>query len=338
MYDLLWNLLEKHGPSGDEGNIAAYITEQAKDLCDEITTDTMGNVMARKKGSGENATKIMFSAHMDSIGLVVTHIEEKGFLRVGRLGGVDPKEVLYNPVRFKNGTQGVIVKDDKIAFGKVTINDIAIDIGAKSKEEAEKKVLLGDTAVVIVPPMKLEQEETTVVSPYLDNRISCFVLLQAMKELKNSKSDNDLYFVFSSQEEVGLRGVKTAAYTIDPDYGIAVDVTGVQDEPGSENHGTTELGKGAGIKIMDRSVICHNEVIATLESLATEKNIKQQRDILKVGGTDAGMIHVSRGGVKTGGISIPTRYIHTPAEMANMSDVQACIDLTVAFAQTTFQK
>lgn len=334
-FELLWNLLEKHGPSGDEGDISAFISQEAKAFCDEITTDSMGNLMARIKGTG---AKVMFSAHMDSIGFVVTHIEEEGFLRVGKLGGVDPRDMLNGTVKFKNGTVGFLVKEEKNAFGKVTSNEVVIDIGAKSKEEAQKKVLLGDTAVLSIPPQKLENEEISVVAPYLDNRIACFVLLETMKQLKESPSENDLYFVFSSQEEVGVRGAKTASYTIDPDFGIAVDVTDVLDNPSSEKNGTCSLGKGTGIKIMDRSVICHHEVIATLEGLAQEKNIPHQRDILKAGGTDAGAIHMSRGGVPTGGISIPCRYIHSPAEMVNMLDVKASIDLTVAYAQNKFTK
>lgn len=327
-FELLFDLLQKHGPSGDEGNIAQFIIEYATPFCDDISVDPMGNVIAHQKGNGK---KIMLSAHLDSTGFVVTHIEDSGFLRVGRLGGIDPRDMLNATVEFKNGVKGVLVKEEKTAVGKVTINDVVIDIGARNKEEAEQKVLLGDTAVVSVAPFLMNMPNLSLVAPYLDNRISCYILLEAMKETHETPVENDLYYVFSAQEEVGVRGAKTAAFTVDPEYGIAVDVTDVNDNVGTDKNGTCKLGDGAGIKIMDRSVICHPEVIETLEGLATKKELKHQRDILKMGGTDAGAIHLSRGGVKTGGISVPCRNIHTPAEMVCMSDVAACISLTVAF-------
>ena len=143
--------------------------------------------------------------------------------------------------------------------------------------------------------------------------------------------------MFSAQEEVGLRGAKTAAYSIDPDYGIAVDVTDVDDTPGSERFGTVRLGKGAAIKVMDSSVICHPEVVQKLDALAQEKGIHVQRDILRAGGTDAGVIQAARLGVVTGGISIPCRYIHTPAEMVDLNDVSACVELVSAFAQASLE-
>lgn len=328
LYTLLCELLEKHGPSGDEGDIATYIKEKAAPYADQIDTDVLGNVIVRKKGKG---TKIMLSAHMDSIGFVVTHIEKEGFVRVAKLGGVDPREVLYSAVRFKNGTVGAVVKEEKTTFANLKMDNLVLDIGAKTKEEAEQKVLLGDTAVICVPPMKLEGTSPSIVAPYLDNRVSCGILLEVLAELKDKPVNNDLYFVFSVQEEVGLRGAKPAAFAIDPAYGLAIDVTDVCDNPETEHYGTCSLGEGAGIKIMDRSVISHPEVVNLLETLAKEGNIKHQRDILKMGGTDAGVIHNSRCGVKTGGISVPCRYIHSPAEMANLEDIKSCIALTKAF-------
>ncbi len=275
----------------------------------------------------------MFSAHMDSIGFVATHIEKEGYIRVGKLGGITPCDVLHSVVRFKNGTLGGVVKEEKISYGKLKMDNLLLDIGAKTKEEAMEKVLPGDTAVIASPPVLLEGKSPTIMAPYLDNRVSCGILLSVLEKLHNTEVENDLYFVFSVQEEVGLRGAKPAAYAIDPAYGLAIDVTDVCDNPDTDHNGTSVLGGGAGIKIMDRSVISHPDVVATLEKLATELQIPQQRDILKLGGTDAGVIHTSRAGVKTGGISVPCRYVHSPMEMANLGDVQACIDLTVAFAQ-----
>jgi len=325
LFELVKLLNSAHGPSGDEGNVRELIASYAAPYADEITCDTMGNLIVRKKGDGP---KVMFAAHMDSIGFIVTHIEKEGYLRVGRLGGITPKDVAYTPVRFKNGVKGVLVPEEKADFGKLKLDDCYIDIGAKDEDEAKKLVRVGDTVVYDTSSI---QQGDKVISPYLDNRISCAILLKALEKLSESK--NDVYFVFTTQEEVGLRGAKTAAWAIDPDYGIAVDVTDVDDTPGSEKYGTVQLGKGAAIKIMDSSVICHPTVVEKLSELAQTGDIPVQRDVLRAGGTDAGVIHVTRSGVLTGGISVPCRYIHTPVEMADLSDTTACVDLVAAFAQ-----
>ncbi len=321
--EILCMLDSAHGPSGDEGDIRAVIHQLARPWADEITSDVMGNLVARKKGSGP---KVMFAAHMDSIGFIVTHIEKEGFLRVGKLGGISPKDVLNTPVRFKNGVRGVLVAEEK-AEDKLKLEDCYIDIGARDEEQARSLVQVGDTAVY---DTAVTEVNGRVISPYLDDRIACAILLKAMEQV--GPCENDLYFVFTVQEEVGTRGAKTAAWSVDPDYGIAVDVTDVDDTPGSGKYGTCKLGRGAAVKVMDSSVICHPEVVKALEQCAQDKGIAVQRDIIRAGGTDAGPIHVTRTGVRTGGISIPCRYIHTPTEMADLSDVQSCVDLTVAFA------
>lgn len=327
LLELIEILNTAHGPAGDEGGIRDVITKLAQGTADEITTDTLGNLIVHRKGSGP---KVMFAAHMDSIGFIVTHIEKEGFLRVGRLGGITPREVAYTPVRFKNGVRGVLAPEEKADFGKLKLDECYLDIGATSEEEAKKLVQVGDTAVYDTNIMCING--CKVISPYMDNRVSCAILLAALKELKHS--NNDLYFVFTAQEEVGIRGAKTAAWSIAPDYGIAVDVTDVDDTPGSQKSGTVQLGKGAAVKVMDSSVICHPAVVQKLEALAKEENILVQRDILRAGGTDAGAIHITRDGVLTGGISVPCRYIHSPAEMADLNDVRACVDLVLAFAQS----
>ncbi|MFI3252963.1 MAG: M42 family metallopeptidase [Eubacteriales bacterium] len=335
IYKLLEDLTGKYGPSGKEDVLAEFIISEAKKYCDEITTDVLGNVIARKKGNG---AKLMFSAHMDSIGLIVTHIEKEGFLRVGAVGGIDPHKILFSPVKFHNGTKAVVMKEEKVTYANLKVEHLLLDIGAKSAEEAEKMVQPGDMAVFATETMKLEGESPSIVSPYMDNRVACGILLAVMEKLQGQSVENDIYFVFSVQEEVGLRGAKPAAYAIDPAYGIAVDVTGVCDLPESSKGATSKLGDGAGVKIMDRSIICHPEVVEILEKIATEKKIAHQRDIIKMGGTDAGVIHTSRGGVKTGGISVPCRYIHSPSEMANLGDIQACIDLSLGLCQYPLEK
>ena len=326
LFELIQTLSSAHGPSGDEADIRNILSELASPMADEVAWDTMGNLIVHRKGPG---SKVMLAAHMDSIGFIVTHIEKEGFLRMGKLGGISPKEAVYTPIRFKNGVRGVVVPEEKADFGKLKLDECYIDIGARDEEQAKKLVQVGDTAVYDSPCFL---QGSGVISPYLDNRISCAVLLAVLERIQTSA--NDLYFVFTSQEEVGLRGAKTAAWAVDPDWAIAVDVTDVDDTPGSERSGTVQLGQGASVKVMDSSIICHPEVVAKLEGLAQVQGISVQRDIMRGGGTDAGAIHTTRLGVKTGGISVPCRYIHTPVEMADLGDAEACIKLVEAFAQT----
>lgn len=320
----LETLVSAFGPSGCEQEISQVIEGLAKPYVDEISRDVMGNLICRKKGSGP---KVMFSAHMDSIGLVATHINEKGFIHVGPIGGVNAARVLYAPVRFQNGAKGLFCTAADADLSKLKANELVIDIGAADGEEAKKLVQVGDAMVYDTPTRAAGGR---VISPYLDDRIGCLVLLMAMERL--GKTENDLYFVFSTQEEVGCRGAKTAAWAIDPDYGIAVDVCGTDDVPGAKHTVTALCGKGAAVNVMDHSVICHPEMVKRLTELAQQKDIPVQKSVSRMGGTDAGPIHQTRAGVYTGGISIPCRYIHTPVELADLGDVEACASLAAAFA------
>lgn len=329
LLELIQTLNAAHGPSGDEGGIREKLAELARPLADEISTDTMGNLIVRKLGSGP---RVMLCAHMDSIGFIVTHVEENGFLRVGRLGGISPKEAAYTPVRFAGGVRGVIVPEEKADFGKLKLDECYVDIGAKDRETALKAVAVGDTLIYDSPCFT---NQGKVVSPYLDNRISCAILLKVLEEME--LCPNDLYVVFTVQEEVGLRGAKPAAWAVDPDYAVVVDVTDVDDTPGSEKCGTVRLGKGPAIKIMDSSVICHPDMIQKLESQAKALDMPTQRDIMRAGGTDAGVMHTTRIGVRTGGVSVPCRYIHTPVEMADLQDARDCAKLLCAFVQSKLE-
>lgn len=317
-----------HGPSGDEAQISATLESMVAPFVDECRRDTMGNLIAHKKGKGP---RLMFAAHMDSIGCIVTYIEKEGFLRFCKMGGLHAPDLIAAPVRFKSGVRGVICLDEKVETKDMTLDDLYIDIGAHDEDEAKKMVGIGDTAVYSTETYATGDR---LISPYMDNRISCVTLLMAAEQL--SSSENDLYFVFTTQEEVGLRGAKTAAYSIDPDYGIAVDVTDSDDVVGAKHFGSSKLGRGAAIKVMDSSVICHPQVVSKLSSLAKERGIPTQMDVIKSGGTDAGSIHTTRMGVLTGGISIPCRYIHTPQEMVDLGDVEACARLVAAFAESEF--
>lgn len=327
LFDLIQTLTAAHGPSGNEGGVREVIARLAAPYAQEITTDTLGNLIVHKPGQGP---KVMLCAHMDSIGFIVTHVEEEGFLRVGKLGGVAPVEALYTPVRFQNGVRGVFVKEEKAEDKGLKLDACYVDIGAKSREEALSMVQVGDTAVYDSPTFCNGDK---VVSPYLDNRIACAILLKVLESLK--ETPNDLSLVFTAQEEVGLRGARTAAWSIAPDWALAVDVTDVDDTPGTERCGTVQLGKGAAVKVMDSSVICHPQVVQTLERLAKEQDIPVQRDIMRAGGTDAGAVQAARLGVLTGGVSVPCRYIHTPVEMASLEDAQRCVQLLSAFVTST---
>lgn len=327
--EIMQTLNSCHGPSGSEGEVARAIREMAAPYVDEITTDVLGNLICHKKGSGP---KVMFAAHMDSIGFIITHIDEHGYLRFGQVGGLSAHDLPGTPVRFQNGTRGVVAVQGKVEPKDWKLDHLYIDIGARDQADARTMVQVGDMAVFDTVPFISGRK---LFSPYLDDRIACAILLNGMERVK--RTDNDLYFVFTVQEEVGLRGARTAAYGIDPDYGIAVDVTDSDDIPDAPHECSSVAGKGAAIKVMDSSVICHPVVVKTLEELAQARDIPYQRDILRFGGTDAGAIHQTRAGVYTGGISVASRYIHTPMEVADLDDVEACADLVAAFAQAKLE-
>ena len=329
MKNLLETLTRAHGVSGDERAIRATIRQAAEPYADDITEDALGNLIVHQKGAGK---KIMLAAHMDSVGVIVTHIEKSGFLRFGAIGGLESKALYQTMVRFQNGTVGVIAVEESKEEKEFKLADLYIDIGARDRDEAKTMVTVGDTAAFAGA---LSGNGNRVMGPYLDNRAGCAVLLETMKQTQHPT--NDLYYVFTTQEEVGMRGAKPAAWAVDPEYALAVDVTCPDDQPGALHEATTKLGGGAAIKIMDHSVLCHREVVAKLRQLAAEKKIPAQDDLLKVGGTDAGVIHVSRGGVRTGGVSIPCRYTHSQTELIDLADLEACVKLVQAFCESEFE-
>lgn len=326
--ELLRNLTDTWSPSGNEEGAMKRIKQELNGHVDELMTDNLGNLIAHKKGAGK---KVMLSAHMDEIGLIVIDIDDNGFLRVAAVGGVDAFSSLYQRVRFANGTAGVVAYEEALEEMKdLKIDKLYIDIGAVSKEDAQSKVAIGDIAVF---EGKLERMGGAVMSKALDNRIGVYILIDVIKQIK--QSPYDLYFVFSSQEEVGLRGAKAAAFAIEPDIGIAVDVTDTGDTPNCKKM-AVKLGAGPAIKVKDSSILCHPKVRKSMEAIAKAEGIPYQLEILTAGGTDAGAIHTSRGGVMTGAISIPARYIHTPSEMVQVDDVNGAIGLLVAFLKKDF--
>lgn len=329
LFELLQKLTAAFGPSGCEGEVRSVISELVAPYVDELSTDAMGNLIAHKKGPGK---KLLFAAHMDSVGMIVTHIEKEGFVRFGPVGWLSPADIRRQGVVFQNGVRGVVaVPEDKEEEKELKLSDLYIDLGVKSREEALGLVRLGDVCVYDAPTYG---QNGKVFSKYLDNRSGCAVLIAALERIKQPQ--NDLWFVFSVQEEVGLRGAKPAVFGVDPDIGIAVDVTLSDDLMGCAHNCSSVLGKGPGVKVMDGSVICQPEVVRWMNAVAERAGISVQQDILRGGGTDAGAIQSSRMGVYTGGINIPCRYTHAPLEICDLGDIEACARLAAALAESEF--
>ncbi len=322
MKDLIKRLVETYGPSGSEDQIRQVILEEVRPYVDETRADPLGNLIAVKHATKKNGgKKIMVAGHMDEIGVMVTHVDEKGFLRFGAIGGLSPTILLGERVVFADGTIGIVgaerIEDPK----DLRLDKLFIDVGAKDKAQAEKVTGVGRSAGYF---REFDDLGNRLVSKAMDDRVGCAVMIQAAKELK--KSPNEAYFVFTVQEEVGLRGARTSAFAVDPDIGIALDVTRTGDTPKGLPM-AVELGGGAAIKVKDSSLVAHPKVKDLMAQVAQADKIPYQFEVLEAGGTDAGAIHLSRAGVPSGTISIPTRYIHTPSEVVDYGDVQACVRL-----------
>ncbi len=329
MFDLIKEITGVFGPSGSEEKIRKVIRKKISDYVDKVEIDKLGNLIAVKKGQGQGK-KVMLAAHMDQIGLLITHIDDNGFLRFTNIGGIDPHRLIGQRFIFADGTVGTVgvEKVDKIT--EIKLSRLYLDIGASSKEEAGEKVKIGDSAIYY--PV-FNQAGERIISNYLDDRIGCAVLIETLKQLADSP--HDIYFVFTVQEEVGARGAQTAAYEIEPDLALAVDVTDTGDTPEAHTMDVS-LGKGTAIKIKDSGSITHPVVKNLLISLAEENSIDYQLEVLEKGGTDAGTIHLTKGGIPSGTISIPSRYIHTPAEMVDINDVKDSISLLLILLSKNF--
>lgn len=323
--ELMKKLSNCFSPSGRENNIRNLITEEIKDYVDELITDPLGNLIARKKGNGK---KILFSAHMDQIGLIITHVDEKGFLRFSNVGGLHPKELLGLRMIFDNNLEGVICSEELKDKEKLTMSKLYLDVASTSVNFVKNNFQIGDMCV-----FKSEYYETEdcVICKAADDRIGCYILIEALKN--HPTTDNDIYYVFSVQEEVGCRGAKTAGYGINPDIAIALDVTATGDSPDGIKM-DVKLGGGAAIKLMDKSLITHPQIKELLTNLSIENNIKYQYEVLEFGGTDSGAIHMTRTGVPSGVISIPTRNLHSSGEIFNKNDVLECIKLTISIVKS----
>jgi tetrahedral aminopeptidase len=329
--ELLKKIVETPGAPGHESPIRSFIEQQIESHVDELYTDSIGNLIARKKGDGPI---VMMAAHMDEISLITTNVDENGFIRFSTLGGFDP-ETLVNQRLWIHGTKtipGVIggkpihTQTDEQKKAKTKLKNLFIDTGLPA-DEVKEIVRDGSTVTRMGELMELGG---CLTGKSLDNRISVFILISALK--KAQKSNSDLYAVFTVQEEVGIRGARVAAQQIQPEIGIALDTTIANDLPGSGEHeACTKLGKGTAIKVMDNSVICTPALVEHLEKLADESGISHQREVLTAGGTDtSGMQYLVGLGSHVSCISTPTRYIHSTVETVSKADVEAGISLATA--------
>ena len=311
MDKLLRKLISPVAVSGREEAVSQRIAELAKPY-GELIRDPMGNLMVHRPGPGR---RIMTAAHMDSIGVMVTYVDERGFARFVSLGGMQLVAMIGQRVRFENGVVGVICVERGIEQKDLKPEHLYIDTAGEAVE-------IGDTAAYCAEPVFAGRK---VISSYLDNRLGCAVCLRALELLR--ETDNDLWFVFTAQEELGLRGARPAAYTIQPDLAIAVDITGVPDTPGEKKQNALTLEGGPVIKLYDWSHIARPEVVSLLEQAAKDLGIQTQRLVAERGGTDAGGIMDTRGGVPTGCLAIPIRYTHSPNEIGDLEVAEACARL-----------
>ena len=327
---LLKNICETPGAPGFENRVRNLVFKEIENCVDDINIDNMGNVIALKKGKDETKS-VMIAAHMDEIGFIVTHINDKGFLKFHPLGGFDPKtltsqRVIAHGKKNLVGVMGskpihVMTTEEKNRVPK--IQDYYIDLGLE-KSEVDKIVKVGDP---VTRERGLIEMGDCINCKSLDNRISVFVLIEALKKIKTP--DFNTYAVFTVQEEVGIRGAQVATQKIKPDFGFGLDTTIAYDVPGAAEHEKiTSLGKGVAIKIMDASAICDTRMVQFMRKTANAHNIQWQNEILTAGGTDTASIQrMTPGGSIAGAFSIPTRHIHQVIEMVHKKDVQNCIDL-----------
>ncbi len=330
MIELIKKLCTSFGPAGREEQVRAVIAAEIEKLNASYAIDTLGNLVVHKSSAAKK--KILVAAHMDEIGLMVTYIEKNGFLRFTNLGGILPGTLQGARVVFADGLVGVIGQEKIKDPSKIDLKHHYIDIGAVDRAEALAKVKIGDPAVYFAP---VHQAGKRLSSKALDNRAGCAILLETIQRLAGLTLPVEVYFAFTVQEEVGLRGARTVAYSLQPHYGLAVDVTRVGDTPEPEFKTGLALGKGPAVKIMDSAVICHPRVTKLMQEVAEKNNITFQLEVLERGGTDAGAIHLSREGVPSGALSLPCRYIHTPAEMVDLEDVENSVILLTELLKST---
>lgn len=321
MQELIEKLVSAYGPSGFEDKVRDIIRPEVEGHADEIRVDALGNLIVRKKGDG-SGRRVMVAAHMDEIGVMVTHVTKEGFLRFTNIGGVYPHTLMGSRVQFADGTTGVIYSEKLEDRGKVhPLDKHYIDIGASSREEAP--IAVGSAGAFVGP---FQQRGDHFIAKSMDDRIGCAIAIAALQRLESTP--HDLYVVFSVQEEVGTRGAQAAANMIAPEIGLAIDVTGTGDTPGAANM-AVELGKGAAIKVKDRDMIAHGGLVQLMRQRASEAGITCQMEVLEAGSTDARSIQIAGAGSAAGAISVPCRYVHSQSELVHGGDVENSVRLLV---------
>ncbi len=326
MKSLIKKLVEAAGPSGGEHQVRNLVREEIEPYADALKVDNLGNLIARKGQRGDGGLKIMLAAHMDEIGLIVTHIDEKGFARFAPVGFLRPLTILGARLRFMNGAQGVIGMERTTDSNEVPpFSKAFIDLGASNRQECPVQV--GDMAVFERPFLDLGGR---IVGKALDDRIGVALLIEVLRQMsrRNAASPHEIYFVFSAQEEVGARGATVAAFGIEPDLGLAVDLTASSGTPKGLKM-AVELGKGPAIKVRDQMMLADPRVVDWMVSTANHAGIPYQIEILELGSTDGRVIQLSRSGVHVGGVSIPARYLHTSSEMIDFHDYEQAIQLVM---------
>ncbi|MFZ5917847.1 MAG: M42 family metallopeptidase [Chloroflexota bacterium] len=328
MKETIKQLTEAYGPSGYETQVRELLQQMihdeglARGKGDDIRVDALGNLIVLKKGSG-GGKKVMLAGHMDEIGVVVTHVDKEGFLRFSNVGGVRPHTLLGGRVRFADGAVGIIGLEKMEDPARLPgLDKFYIDVGAADK--ASCPVRVGDLAGFSRPFEELGQR---LVAKAMDDRIGCAVILQVLRELETSP--HDVYYVFTVQEEVGLRGATTSGYGIAPDLALAVDITLTGDTPEAATMAVS-LGDGPAIKVKDGGMLAHPGVKNWLIETAEANGIPYQLEVLTGGTTDARAIQLTRAGVPAGCVSIPCRYAHTPSEVVDYGDVTGAVGLLVA--------
>ncbi len=321
MNELIKKLVEAYGPSGFEDGMRDLIRPEIEAYADDIHVDALGNLIATKKGDG-SGLKVMIAAHMDEIGVMVTHITKEGFLRFTNIGGVLPHNLMGSRVQFANGVMGVVSSDRIEDRGQIhPLNKFFIDVGASSP--ADCPVSVGDAAGFVRPFTTLGKRLTAKA---MDDRIGCVIAIETMRRLQTTP--HDIYFAFTVQEEVGVRGAMTAANHLNPDVGIALDVTLTGDVPEARPMAVS-LGKGAAIKVKDSGMIAHAGLVRLMKQRAEAAGIAYQLEVLDGGSTDARSMQIANGGAAAGCISIPCRYVHSQSETVDADDVESCVNLLV---------
>lgn len=331
--ELLKELTQAWGVAGRERKVRAIIRREIEGFADEYYTDNIGNLIAVKYGkASENKKKIMLAAHMDELGLQVKKICGDGRIKVCKVGWVWTSALYNDKVIFQNGVVGVVGCDGDIESARNDVGKLFIDIGCTSKEDVEKYVKIGDYCGFIGQYYELQNER--LCSKSFDNRVGCYMLVEALKRNKGD-GPNDVYYVFSVQEEIGCRGAKVAAEQIHPDMGLSIDVTPDHYFP-CDLEGCNAVGNGVGVKLGDPSAMLDEYMVDEMLACCEENGIHYQRDVMDRGGTDASSMNLSGIGVRVAGISIVDRFPHSQSSIISKSDVRNGIDLLDRYTHREF--